>query len=114
MVRGGEEGGATKRWGGGREGAGRKAEGGAAGSGQGAQGVHGGKGQRAGGKLEDQKLYFLIGSPMRTAFCNWQDLNSLRGGADLFRRAQLRAMVHPRFVCELCNTQIDGGRCLLH
>ncbi len=64
--------------------------------------------------LRAQKPLFLIGSPMCRAWSTWQHLNALRRDPDVIERELIRARVHLRFVLELYQEQIDGGRFFLH
>ena len=66
-------------------------------------------------KIEVQKPFQLIGSPMCTAFSAWQHLNEAKSkDVEAVRRAKLQAIVHIDFVAELYQAQIDGGRYFLH
>ena len=51
----------------------------------------------------------LIGSPMRTAFCTWQNLTNTKRDPGIVQRGYARAMVHIRFVMELYKLQQEKG-----
>ena len=71
-------------------------------------------GARAGARVEEDKPYLLIGSPMCKACCTWQRLTALRRDPLEVRREYLNAMAHLRFVCQLQQFQTDSGRYFLH
>ena len=61
-------------------------------------------------RIKEQKPMFLVGSPMCTAFCNWQRLNAIRRDPTVVAREWNKAMVHLEFVCRLYREQLEGGR----
>ena len=73
------------------------------------------KRDRARDLVKAQKPILLVCSVMCTAFCTWQALNAVRHcRSQQARREYIRAMVHLRFVCELCELQASEGRFFLH
>ena len=65
--------------------------------------------------LREQKPYLLIGSPECKQFCTWQAINKARYGENETKRAlRVAAEVHMKFVAELYQDQLDGGRYFLH
>ena len=66
-------------------------------------------GARAGARVEEDKPYLLIGSPVCKACCTWQRLTALRRDPLEVRREYLNAMAHLRFVCQLQQFQTDSG-----
>ena len=65
--------------------------------------------------IRRQRPYMLIGSPMCTAFSTWQFLNTSRSKDPVARRRALaQATMHMRFVVELYEEQVQGGRYFLH
>ena len=73
------------------------------------------KRERARKLIREQKPYVLIGSPECTPFSTWQYINRAKHSNPVHMdRAKTAAEVHIRFVCELYQEQIDGGRYFLH
>jgi len=65
--------------------------------------------------LREQKPYLLIGSPMCTAFSQWQRLNAAKTtDKAAMERARAHAVAHVKFVVSLYEEQVDGGRYFLH
>ena len=65
--------------------------------------------------IRRQRPYMLIGSPMCTAFSTWQFLNTSKAKDPAARRRALaQATMHMKFVVELYEEQIQGGRYFLH
>ena len=71
-------------------------------------------------RLKARKLYdeqrpaLLVGSVICTAFSAFQAMNEQRRDPEVVQRERIRAMVHLRFVCGLCQMQLDEGRYFLH
>ena len=67
--------------------------------------------ERARKLIREQKPYMLIGFPECTQFSTWQYLNYAKSNnRPAMLRAKTAAEVHLKFVCELYQEQIDGGR----
>ncbi len=64
--------------------------------------------------IRDTKPLFLIGSPMCTAWCSWQNLNAQRRDPEVVKRELIRARMHLDFVLSLYHEQLAGGRYFLH
>ena len=62
----------------------------------------------------EQKPTLLVGTPMCTAFCTWQNINGLKRSPDEIRRLRARAMVHLEFCARLYRLQLEEGRYFLH
>lgn len=63
---------------------------------------------------EEQMPLHLVGSAVCTALSARQAMNEQRRGPEVLKRERTRAMVHLRFVCELCPMQLDEGRHFPH
>ena len=70
--------------------------------------------QRAREMVLMQRPMLLVGSPMCTAFSTWQYINRQKRDPSVVSREYVRAMVHIRFVMELYQLHMDGGRYFLH
>ena len=65
--------------------------------------------------LREQEPYLPIGSPMCTAFSQWQRLNAAKStDKAALERTRAQAISHMRFVVSLYEEQVDGGRYFLH
>ena len=64
--------------------------------------------------VQEQKPLLLIGSPMCTRFSMLQNLNPSRKETAEWRGGYRRAVSHIRFVFELYDLQVQGGRYFLH
>ena len=72
------------------------------------------KREKARALLREQKPLVLIGSPMCTAYCTWQRINSLRRDPHVVQRELDKARMHLEFVVGLYNEQLEQGRFFLH
>ena len=73
------------------------------------------KREKARRMIREQRPYFLIGSPMCTAFSTWQALNAARGSnIDAMTRAKAAAILHLDFVSDLYREQLAHGHYFLH
>jgi hypothetical protein len=65
-------------------------------------------------KVQEEKPYLLVGSPMRAAFCILQQLNYGKMAAERVERLITEALVHFHFCFILHEMQRSSGRLFLH
>ena len=64
--------------------------------------------------LDEQKPMFLIGTPMCTAFSNWQCINRKHWSDEKYKEIMTRARLHLRFTMRLYRKQAQAGRYFVH
>ena len=69
---------------------------------------------KARGLIAEQKPYVLIGSPQCTAYSSLKAMHAAHADPELIRREKVRADMHMRFVTQLYEDQLHGGRYFLH
>ena len=69
--------------------------------------------EKARALIREQKPLLLIGSPMCTAFCQWQNINNKYRTKEQIKEMMFKARLHLRFTMELYRMQIEEGRYML-
>ena len=65
-------------------------------------------------KIETEKPYIVIGSPICTPWSSLQNLSEPRRDPAAVERERVEAEVHLRFVCDTYKAQYEAGRYFLH